>query len=117
MRRLLARLRHDERGQVAVEFAGLLLWLLLAALLIWELLLVAWTFNQASNAARTASRVDARGGDAEKAGRHALSPGLREGAIVRMDGEKATVKVRIPIIIPGLDSDDMLATRTAELPG
>ena len=116
MRRLLARLR-EETGQVSVEFAGLLLWLLLAALFIWELMLVTWSFNQASNAARTASRVDARGGDYEKAGRNALSPGLRKHAIVTMSGEKATVKVRIPIIIPGLDSDDMRASRSAELPG
>jgi Flp pilus assembly protein TadG len=116
MRRLLARLRQ-EAGQVSVEFAGLLLWLLLAALFIWELMLVAWSFNQASNAARTASRVDARGGDAEKAGRNALSPGLRKHAEVTMRGEKATVKVRIPIIIPGLDSDEMRASGDAELPG
>ena len=46
----------------------MLLWLLLAAFVVWQLLLVTWTFNQASNAARTASRVDGRGGDAEKAG-------------------------------------------------
>ena len=115
MRRLLRALR-GEAGQVSVEFAGLLLWLLLAALFIWELLLVTWAFNQASNAARTASRVDARGGDYAKAGRHALSPSLREGAVVTMSGEKATVRVRIPIILPGLQTDDMRASRSAELP-
>ena len=86
-------------------------------MLIWQLLLVTWTFTQASNAARTASRVDARGGDPVKAGRNALTPGLRKHARVEMAGEKATVRVRIPIIVPGLDSDDLRATRTAELPG
>ena len=95
----------------------MLVWLLLAALLIWQLLLVTWTFNQASNAARTASRVDGRGGSGTKAGKAALSPGLRDHAKVTMSGEKATVKVRIPIVIPGLDSHDLLATKTAELPG
>ena len=76
-----------------------------------------WTFNQASNAARTASRADGRGGSAQKAGRDALSPGLRDQAKIEMAGEKATVKVRIPIVVPGLDSPKLLATRTAELPG
>ena len=107
----------DERGQASVEFAGVLFWLVLAAFVIWQLLLVTWTFNQASNAARTASRVDGRGGDAVKAGHNALSPGLRDGANIKMEGEKATVRVRIPIIVPGLDSDKIRATKTAELPG
>ena len=95
----------------------MLVWLLLAALLIWQLLLVTWAFNQASNAARTASRADGRGGSGTKAGKAALSPGLRDHAKVTMSGEKATVKVRIPIVIPGLDSPDLLATKSAELPG
>jgi len=116
----LRRLRHlhgDERGQASVEFAGVLIWLLLAALFIWQLMLVTWAFNQASNAARTASRTDGKGGNAVEAGRKALTPGLRDHAKVEMAGEKATVKVRIPIVVPGLDSPKLLATRTAELPG
>ena len=116
MRRLAARLR-EETGQASIEFAGVLVWMLLAALLVWQLMLVTWSFNQASNAARTASRADGRGGSAQKAGRDALSPGLRDHAKIEMAGEKATVKVRIPIVVPGLDSPKLLATRTAELPG
>jgi membrane-associated protease RseP (regulator of RpoE activity) len=113
MRRRLS----DERGQASVEFAGVLFWLLLTAFVVWQLLLVTWTFNSASNAARTASRVDGRGGDAVKAGRAALSPGLREGAKIEMQGEKATVRVRIPIIVPGVNIDGVMATGKAELPG
>jgi hypothetical protein len=116
VRRIAARLR-DEAGQASVEFAGVLVWLLLAALLIWQLLLVTWSFNQASNAARTASRVDGRGGNAEKAAKGALSPAFREHANVKMQGERATVRVRIPIVLPGLDSDRLRASRSAELPG
>jgi hypothetical protein len=112
------RLR-DESGQVAVEFVGMIGWLLLAGLLIWQLLLVTWTFTQASNAARTASRVDARGGDPEKAGKNALDRGLRKGAKVEMSasGERATVRVPIPILLPGLNSEKLRATRSATLPG
>ena len=113
----LARAHREQRGQASVELAGVLVWLLLAALFVWQLLLVTWAFNQASNAARTASRADGRGGSAVKAGTDALSPGLRDHAKVQMAGEKATVKVRIPIVVPGLDSPKLLATRTAELPG
>jgi hypothetical protein len=117
VRRLARRAHRDQRGQAAVEFAGVLAWLLLAALFVWQLMLVTWTFNQASNAARTASRVDGRGGDGIKAGRDALSRGLRDGARIRLEGERAVVRVRIPILIPGLGSDDMVAERKAELPG
>jgi len=116
VRRLAARLR-EETGQASIEFAGVLVWMLLAALLVWQLMLVTWTFGQASNAARTASRADGRGGSGQKAGKAALSPGLREHAKIEMAGEKATVRVRIPIVIPGLDSDNLRASRSAELPG
>jgi Flp pilus assembly protein TadG len=114
---VLHRLHRDQRGQASVEFAGVLVWLLLAALFIWQLLLVTWAFNQASNAARTASRVEGRGGSAEKAGRASLSPGLRKHAEIDMAGERATVKVRIPIVLPGLDSPRLIASKSAELPG
>jgi Flp pilus assembly protein TadG len=107
----------DQRGQASIEFAGVLFWLVLTAFVVWELLLVAWAFNQASNAARTASRVDGRGGDAVRAGRAALSPALRDGARIRMAGEKATVRVRIPIVVPGVDVDGFMASGKAELPG
>jgi len=113
----LRRAHREQRGQASVEFAGVLVWLLLAALFIWQLLLVTWAFNQASNAARTASRADGRGGSAQKAGTAALSPGLRKHAKIEMAGERATVRVRIPIVVPGLDSPGLLATRAAELPG
>ena len=80
--------------------------------------LAAWTYTQVSNAARTASRVEARGGDPEKAVRNALSAPLRKNLEkVTIDGEKATVKVRMPLLLPGiLSSKDLLASRTAELP-
>ena len=113
----MRRIHREQRGQASVEFAGVLVWLLLAALFVWQMMLVTWSFNQASNAARTASRADGRGGSAVKAGRDALSPGLRRHAKVEMAGEKATVRVRIPIVVPGLDSPRLLATKTAELPG
>jgi hypothetical protein len=117
---VIGRLAREQRGQASAELLGMLWWLLLAGLFAWQLMLGAWTVTQASNAARTASRVDARGGDAEKAARNALSGALRrgfDGERFRMDGETATVVVRIPIIVPGVTAHGFSATRSATLPG
>lgn len=117
---MLRRLAREERGQASAELMGMVWWLLLAAVFVWQLMLGAWTVTQASNAARTASRVDARGGDARKAARNALSAPLRTGfeeKRFRMDGETAEVVVRIPIIVPGVTASGFATTRTATLPG
>lgn len=114
---MLRRLIREERGQASTELVGMLWWMLLCALIVWQLLLAAWSVDQAANAARTASRVEARGGDAEKAARYAVSGGLRDGLKVKMTGEKAEVSVRIPIVVPGFGDDRLRATRSATLPG
>ena len=114
---MIALLR-GERGQASAELMGMMFWLLLAALFVWQLMLGAWTATQASNAARTASRVAARpDGDPEKAARNALSKPLRGGFHrFTLKGEKATVRVRVPIIFPGLESG-LSVSRSATLPG
>lgn len=105
-----------QRGQASAELIGMLFWLLLAAIGVWQILLASWAVNQASNAARTGSRVHAREGDFKKAARNALTSGLRDGALITRDGDKVTVRVRIPILVPGLASERIRATRSAELP-
>jgi hypothetical protein len=111
------RLLHEQRGQASAELMGMVFWLLLAAVFVWQLMLAAWTATQASNAARTASRVAARpDGDPKKAARNALSAPLRGGFHrFTLEGEKATVRVRIPIILPGLETG-LSVSRTATLP-
>jgi hypothetical protein len=108
----------DERGQASAELMGMLFWLLLVTVVVWQICLAAWTYTQASNAARTASRVEGRGGDGEKAARNALSSPLRRNvADIDISGERAVVKLKIPVLVPGLlSSDDITATRSAELP-
>ena len=115
MRRRLA----DERGQASAELMGMMAWLLLVTLIVWQVALAAWTYTQVSNAARTASRVEARGGDAKKAARNALSAPLQKNIErIKIVGEKATVEVRMPLVLPGIiSSKNLLAARTAELPG
>ncbi len=113
----MRRFLREERGQASAELVGMLWWMLLAALVVWQLMLAAWAVDQAANAARTASRVEGRGGDAMKAARNALSNGLRDGMTVDMNGETAKVSVRIPIVVPGLGDDRLRASRSATLPG
>ena len=108
----------DQTGQASAELMGMLFWLLLVTVVLWQIALATWTYTQVSNAARTASRVEGRGGDAKKAAKNALSKPLQK-TVERIDvsGEKVTVKVRIPLLVPGLlDSDQLIATRKAELP-
>jgi hypothetical protein len=113
VRRLLC-----EKGQASVELMGMLWLLFLVALGIWQLLLATWVAEQAQNAARTATRVEGRGGDPEKAARYALSSSLRKGMTVDVAPEHVTVRVQIPILIPGLVVKDkhLTAVRDAYLP-
>jgi Flp pilus assembly protein TadG len=111
----LRRLR-DESGQASIEFAGSVFLIVLLALAMWQGLIVMWTFNQASNAARTAARVETRSGDTKKAARNALPKVLRKKLKVDINGEQVAVGVRIPIFIPGLYKDDVRAYRKAVLP-
>jgi TadE-like protein len=109
---------RSERGQSSVEFIGMLWLMLLIALVIWQVLLAAWTGEQAQNAARTASRVQGRGGDAGKAARAAVSTALRKDMKVDVSGERVDLYVHIPIIVPGLviDSKTFTVHRWAVLP-
>lgn len=109
------RLR-SERGVVSVELIGMVPYMLLAALAIWQILLATWTVSSTTNAARTSSRVEGRGGDGEKAAVDALARPLREFASVELDGEISRVRVRMPLVFPGLTVEDLTVTRSAELP-
>ena len=110
------RFLREERGQSSVELVGMLWWLLLAAFVVWQLMLAAWAVDQTANAARTASRVEARDGNADKAAHWAVSNGLRKGMKVEIDGDTATVSIRVPIIVPGLGDDRLRIERSATLP-
>ena len=113
---MIRRLR-DQSGQASAELLGMIPIIFLVTLVFWQLCLATWTINQVSNSARTASRVAARDGDWKKAARNSLSGPLRGNlARVELDGEKATVKVRMPIVVPGFNDRRFTAQRTATLP-
>jgi hypothetical protein len=113
---MLRRLIREERGQASTELMGMIWWLFLVALAVWQLLLAAWAVDQAANAARTASRVEARDGNADKAAHWAVSDSLRKGMKVDIDGDTATVSIRVPIVFPGLGDDHLRIERSATLP-
>jgi TadE-like protein len=113
------RLLSDERGQASAELMGMMVWLLLVTLIVWQICLAAWTYTQVSNAARTASRVEGRGGDAKKAARNALAGPLRKNIkLIKIEGDRAEVTVLIPLVVPGVfTTPNLTAHREAELPG
>ena len=113
---MLRRLLSEERGQASSELLGMIWWMILAALFVWQGLLVAWSVDQAANAARTGTRVEAKSGDADKAAHWAVSNGLREGMKVKVSGETVEVSIRVPIIFPGLGDDKLRVQRSATLP-
>ena len=45
-----------------------------------------------------------------------MSNGLRKGMKVEIDGDTATVSIRVPIIVPGLGDDRLRIERSATLP-
>lgn len=109
--------RRGERGQASVELIGMLPFLVLGALLVWQLLLVGYAVTSAENAARAASRVEARGGDGAKAAERVIGAPLREGIRTELNAGKAVVRVRVPLIVPGITREDVTVSRDAELPG
>ena len=110
------RIVRDQRGQASIEVVGMLPLLLLAAMFVWELHLIASASNAVENAARTGSRVEGLGGDGRKAAIRALPTYQREGAEVRIDGEKVTIKTGVPILVPGLKTGLFEVDGSAELP-
>ena len=105
-----------ERGVAAVEFMGVISYLLFAALAAWQLLLAGAVVTAAENAARTGSRKATLGEDGASAAVEALPSWLRPGADARASGTKVTISVPVPVILPGLELGGLRATREAELP-
>ncbi|MFJ4963490.1 TadE/TadG family type IV pilus assembly protein [Streptomyces sp. NPDC088729] len=107
-------------GQVAIEYLGFLPLLLLVALLAIQLGLAAYAANQAGTAARvgarTATSEDARGGPEANA-RDAVSDWVEaDGFEYSESGGRdvtATVRIRVPSIVPGLD--DWWAERSSTM--
>ncbi|MER5932897.1 TadE family protein [Streptomyces sp. NPDC002054] len=99
-----------DRGQVAVEFAGMLPFIVLLIMAVWQCVLIGYAFSLAGNAADEAARAGAVTRDpaacAAAAGEHI--PGSWETtadcpAPPATGLYRVSVRLQIPILLPGLN--------------
>ncbi|MFE5616009.1 TadE/TadG family type IV pilus assembly protein [Streptomyces sp. NPDC056470] len=97
------RTPRDDRGQVAVEFLGMVPLILLTLVLLWQCVLVGYTFTLAGNAADEAARVCAVDGDYGEAGRRHVGDSWSADVDCDASGDlaHATVKLKVPVLFPG----------------
>ncbi|MEU0301885.1 pilus assembly protein [Streptomyces sp. NPDC006175] len=118
--RIRTRLRRD-RGQLSVEFTGMVPIILVTLVLLWQAVLVGYTFTLASGAADEGVRAAV--GDSAAGCRAAVLerlPGAWEGNLDVECGEpggsdvvKATVRLEAPVLFPGFASLPIPVTATA----
>lgn len=86
----------SESGQAAVEFVAVLPFVIVAALVAWQLVLVGHVAWDVAAAARAGARAAAVRADAARAARSALPRGLR--AATRVDARPdARIHVSVPV--------------------
>ncbi|GAA2453288.1 TadE/TadG family type IV pilus assembly protein [Streptomyces macrosporus] len=107
---------HDrDRGQTIVEFVGVLPLILVALAMMWQFVLVGYTFTLAGNAADEGARAAAVDGDCQAAAREDL-PDAWQGEIDCGPGASgmatATVDLKVPVLFPGVA--DLPLTITGE---
>ncbi|MDV9173229.1 TadE/TadG family type IV pilus assembly protein [Streptomyces sp. W16] len=102
-----------DRGQVTIEFLGMTPLIILTLVLMWQFVLVGYTYTLAGNAADEAVRAataaapgGARIAACEQAGLSKLSAAWRDGAEVRCGGGgtglvTADVTLDVPVLFPG----------------
>ena len=90
-------MRRDQSGQASVEFVAVLPFVLLAALVAWQLVLVGHVAWDAAGAARAGARAAVVGRDARQAARSALPVSLRPATRVVGGAGGAPVRVSVPI--------------------
>ncbi|WP_306189582.1 TadE/TadG family type IV pilus assembly protein [Streptomyces sp. MK5] len=105
-RRLRLRLRSDS-GQVAIEFLGMAPTIVITLVLLWQCVLLGYTYTLAGNAADEAVRAGAVGKACQQAGEKDLPGAWQDGADIACDGTgtgyvQATVRLKVPVLLPGL---------------
>lgn len=102
--------RARDGGQVTVEFLGMTPLILITLVLLWQFVLVGYTFVLAGNAAdeavraATAAAPGERQGACAAAGRDKLPGAWEGGASVDCGGEgyvTAEVTLKVPVLFPG----------------
>lgn len=98
----------DDRGQVSVEFLGMTPLIILTLVLLWQCVLLGYTFtlagNAADEAARAATASEGQSACAE-AGLQHLPDSWQGGATVECDANgdfvTADVTLQVPVLFPG----------------
>ncbi|MER5311458.1 TadE/TadG family type IV pilus assembly protein [Streptomyces sp. NPDC002773] len=97
---------RDDRGQVAIEFLGMVPLILLTFALLWQVVLVGYTYTLAGNAADEAARACAVGDDGEAAARRHIDGAWSVSGGGCGDTSGGMVHVRIsvdvPVLVPGV---------------
>ena len=94
-------MRRNESGQAAVEFVAVLPFVMLAALVAWQFVLVGHVAWDTAGAARAGARAALVGHDAGRAARSALPVSLRGTTHVvgGVGGSPVRVSVPIPLVV------------------
>lgn len=113
----MRRRPRGERGQAALELVGLLPLVAIVLFAGMQIFTVVFAASQANAAARAGARVASRGGAGAAEARSSLSgSSLGRDAKVDQAGTRVTVRVRVPLALPGSPVEIATVTRSAELP-
>lgn len=103
----MGRRYGSDRGQVAVEFTGMVPVVLGVIVLLWQAALVGYTYSLAGNAADEAARAGTVGGDGAcaAAARGSVSAAWTVDASCGAGGDlyTASVRLNVPVLFPGFD--------------
>ena len=100
---------QSEFGQASVELLAVIPLVLVLGWGVWQAAIAGLTAERAAHAARVASRASAVGANARKAVERVLPKSLLQNAVIQSRAGRATVRLRVPSVLPGL----VLGTVTA----
>lgn len=102
------RRERGDQGQVAIEFVGMLPFILLVVVAVWECVLIGYAYSLAGNAADEAARVGAVHGDGacQTAAREHISGAWDMPAAECSESGNiytARVTLNLPVLLPAFD--------------
>ena len=117
-KRLISRLRHEERGVLDIELIGFVPILVLVTMFLVQGFFAVSTVTSVSAAARDGARAAMLGRSSEQAAQEALPSWVRLESVSDGCGSGHCVQVtaRVPIGIPSITSERVTVTRTAYFP-
>jgi pilus assembly protein CpaE len=104
-----------DQGQATIEFLGMFPIMLIVLAVIWQCLLIGYTFTLAGNVADKAARAAATGHDCAAAGKADLPSAWKGDVSCSTTGTEthATVVLHVPVLFPGAASFPMDVHGTA----